>query len=422
MMKNIFMSLFILGLVGVEPVHAITDQNTTFCDRDAEKYLKALSDLDQATLHKIEEKKVKYNQNLAAITLATAKPQIMNRSEILTQFLNEYKKKVQEAFERDSKANLENITFDNVCENNTSLRLCLLLRDNRDASLRTPVDETIKNLRLAILNSEVPSKALDVIPDKIEIGKDGIVDLALTDDEISKLKPAPGKSPIEPEEQQKLLNEINALYKNPQFSTNEKLKEFIGQRYLRLCNGGKVDSENTRSCPVDPTPVIMNLKIADESFKIVGALSSQEGEASTFSKAEIASYKAICDQNKSEEKYSDDCKLVYEEYNKTKSVKESKDWAAINRDYYVNADGTLTKKAGLGELVRDGLAPVVAQAAPAFIQVYQSNVAIYAMTQQAMAIKQSQVMYDAMAQGYYNANYIPTAANPSLSNGFNFGP
>jgi hypothetical protein len=432
MLKQLFVIIYFLN--SIAPVLATNEEHYLFCNNDA---IKRIAELNKSPGHaealkNIEDKNIEYNANLATQTIATDF-KVTSKSALLSEILQEVTEEINASFAAHNN-NYENISFAAVCKNKPSMRLCLL-----PPGKQTTVETTIKNLVLAATNASKgqldPANTFQITaPDltnsdvKKQIGGGEI-----TDDELASLNnvPAPNRqnSPI----QKKLLQEISDINNNKLFKDTESLKKYIAERYLRSCSQTSKPVEVTSICGAESLPPVYNFNIANDSFRIIGALAKQQDGNSTFSKEEIKRYKEICDRNKSEpslkESSLETCRLVYQDYNEIKLIKEPKDWEAIHKKNYVISDPTnkdgyrIVPKATNTELFLGAFAPLFTSFAPFWIYNIQAGTQIEMMTQQGMMQKQAMANYNAYSSGYFNANYLPTnSTTPSLSAGFNFGP
>jgi hypothetical protein len=253
--------------------------------------------------------------------------------------------------------------------------------------------------------------------------------------DVSKLtaadfRPDPSAPHAEPENRATIIKKINDL-QDPKFNDIESLKKFIAEKYTRSCSGRSPPTEIHSNCGAGGIPSVFDVKFADYTFIIVGALASQQGDH-TFSKKEIKVYKQLCERNSADPVFADTCKVISKEYEDTKNVREPQDWAKIHEDNYVVSDPTnpegfrIVPKASNATLAIEALGPIFNNFVPFWISNIQSQAQINMMTQQAMATKQAQVNYNTYsANGYFqpSTSFLPTASSgPSLTSGFNFGP
>lgn len=393
----------------------------------SENYLKRIEDKDHKdALDKIEKLKKEYNSNLASATMDAGNKEIFNRSAMLAELITELTIEIQSAF-AEGNTDLKDVNFESICKNKVEIKICRLPTDKRKS-----VEETIFNYKRAALEiAQVDSKKITdlKLPDLTEEIKKNLTIKEITDEDIRNLTPKSQTAIADSPEQQKRLKDISALYNDEEFQEVEKLKKFIASKYLRECKskGQKIE---IGSCGADSTPPVINLEFPGQNFHILGMLSKKKSNGSTFSRDEIDDYTSVCDSNKDYERYDEICKIIYGEHKASRVVKTPQDWNELHKKYYFVAPDPAhpervekIEKQSTGSLLVEGLGPVFQSFVPAWINLIQADVSIYAMTQQAMAIKQTETNIAAMnSMSFYNANYMPTTSSPSLSAGFNFGP
>lgn len=417
MIKNIFIS--ILCLITISSAGA--DENFPFCNNEADKQIKALdnsSDHSQV-VQLIEELKTKYNASLAEETVSagvkTLNDKYLEKSDYSSALLLEM---VVAMIANPSANNFEQLCYGNE----KKIQLCSLKGDKRKT-----IGATFSNFKLACehtvcaQNKEVKNINTEELANFIKARKNNVI---VSPSIIAGLRPTASDALAESDERKQYRSQIEALQTDI-FKDTERLKNFIGEKYIRSCSTSGTPSEIASSCGASGIPKIMELKTAHETFRIIGSLSSQQGESSTFSKAEIQSYKEICDRNGKVESFKATCKLVSQEFKKTQKVKEAQDWEAIRKHSYVENDPTapegyrIIPKATNTEIFLGALAPAVANFAPFWMWNIQQQAQIDITTQQ--MIVQRQYGYTDPT-GYFQGNYMPMYTNtPSLSNiGFNF--
>ncbi len=402
-----------------------------FCGTQANNTAKELQAANQGVLDLIKTKVEEYNKTLAGQTLKQGIAEIEDRSVMLKKLLQVLTDELN-IIHKDPNKNdddLKKINFEKLCQTDASMRLCQLLNGKR-----TSIDKTIKNYIQAIISSKTPKNenftVLEITTEnEQELKKLGIT--PITDEEMARLDSAGPRSPQNTPEQFKLLKDINDLYNLANFKDVEKLKKFIAEKYVRTCPYNSTQNKISSSCSANTLPEIFEIQIADQTLHIVGKLSNQAGLSSTFSKADMESYKQLCDRHKNDDTFKATCALVAKEYKATQKVKEPADWAEIHKHNYVITDPldpekyTLVPKKDNTDIFLETIGPAFASFAPFWIQNINSQNQINMMTQQAMMTKQAQVNYNAITSGgYFQANYLPGATTgPSLSNpGYNFGP
>jgi hypothetical protein len=402
---------------------AISDYKT-FCEKQAADNLTALNTNEhQDTLKQIEKLKGDYNGVLAQETVAAGVSTLNNKfinnkdygSALLLQMIVEMVK--------DNSTN-----FSNFCLVRTTA-ICQLPSDQLAS-----VEATFLNFRQACdqlkmgceKNSEVNKIKIDDVENFIKSQQA----VGFTPEVIAGLKPLPTELPADSEARKNIREQISALQDtNTKFKDVENIKRYIGERYLRTCSATQSPTEVMSNCGAAGVPQIMDINIIDQNFKILGALSSQQGEASTFSKAEIKSYKEICDRNSSDTTFKETCNLISDDFEKTQQVKESKDWAELRKNNYIVPDHTpggegykLVPKQSNTSIFLGALAPAIANFSSFWMWDITQQAQIDMMGQQAILERQYNFGYFSTynINGYFPASYYPTSL--SMSTGFNFGP
>lgn len=400
---------------------AVADENFLFCNNEADKQIKALDNrADHSQIvQKIEELKTKYNTSLAEETVSAGVKNLNDKYLEKSDYSSALLLEMVVAMVATPSAN----NFEQLCYGNEKkIQLCSLKGDKRKT-----ISATFSNFKQACehtvcaQNREVKNINIEELANFIKARKNKVI---VTPSIIAGLRPATSDALAESDERKQYRSQID-VFQTDIFKDTERLKNFIGEKYIRSCSTSSAPSEIASSCGAAGIPKIMELKTAHETFRIIGALNDQQGESSTFSKAEIQSYKEICDRNNKVESFKTSCKLVYQEFNKTQKVKEAKDWVKIRKNNYVENDPTapegyrIIPKATNTEIILGALAPAVADFAPFWIWNLQQQAQVDIMTQQAMI--QRQYGYTD-PNGYFQGNYMPIyTTTPSLSNiGFNF--
>lgn len=250
------------------------------------------------------------------------------------------------------------------------------------------------------------------------------------------------------------LNEqlTEALNKDGSLESFEKLKKYIGDKYVRNCSNpdSKAVSSNLTCLPclakiggdtsADGSTEIIDL-LGEKLSSIIGelnsanALSNERGQRGSFSKDELKLYVNQC-ENTSITKDStirSICSDVYRESSKIAHVKEAKEWDDFNRKYWVEYNAKTEKgydvyeKKSNARIFGEGLSQSINKVFPIWMNNFQLNSQIDMMTNQ--ALYQKQIMYmnsptsPWMVAPYFQGNYFATAGSSTSvlgTQGFNF--
>ena len=400
-----------------------------FCGTQAKGHIEKL---DQQSGHaediqSIEKYKRAYDESLARDTVSTG-------VKYLNQSFTESKDTSAALMLEMIKSTIENPSakkFDDLCIPIKKIRLCEL-----SADLKDDMQETFISLTIACSKTQC---------DKINSIKE--IPKALTEF-VSKISPDIIKnfSTMQPDYGTENDSERAAIKKKiadlqtPAFQDSEKLKRFIGEKYLRTCPIEKPDQAITTTCNSNGLPQIVDLSLSDKTFKILGVLSREKGEASVFSREEIKQYKDVCDRNNENKNFENICHEIDSEYDKSMAAKTTQDWEKIHKNNYVISDPTskegyrIVPKASNTEIFLSAAAPAIANFSNFWMWNIQSQSQIDIMGQQAILQRQYaygynygygyDYGYNNYNFGYFPANYMqPYTGTASLSTsvGFNFG-
>ncbi|MGZ3809101.1 MAG: hypothetical protein ACXVCE_13520, partial [Bacteriovorax sp.] len=141
----------------------------------------------------------------------------------------------------------------------------------------------------------------------------------------------------------------NAVADNSQLEINEKLKQYVAEKYLRSCKNASLNDISS----AHSTPCADNLtanfpgdtgeidQMQSKLSSIIGKLkstftpSSKRGELGPFSKDELKGYKNYCQNTSAKDKYKDICDDIFIEARSIENEKESKEWDDFNKQYWV---------------------------------------------------------------------------------------
>lgn len=218
---------------------------------------------------------------------------------------------------------------------------------------------------------------------------------------------------------------------------NEKLKQYVAQKYLRTCsNASKSDVMSTvlsASCQpfmaleTAPTGSLLE-QLSNNVSGIIGAmkasseLSLTRGEVGPFSKDELRSYSTYCQTESATKKdspYKDICIDVQKASQAIAKVKESKEWAEFNRTHWVEQDPDsekgykIYKKRSNGSLFAEAFGKSMNNILPMWMGDMQLQAQIDMLGSQALYQKQLNYMYD------FNSPWMTSYFQADYYSGFN---
>ena len=225
----------------------------------------------------------------------------------------------------------------------------------------------------------------------------------------------------------KIVDPTGELYKL------EQLTQFVQTKYLRTCSNVTIDnneyssiitcqsklsgiSEKAEGDTDQITTLNTNLSNIVTNLQ-PGNISASQAELGAFTKAELDSFKNICGNNSlKSETIEEICLEINKESNRIANQKESAEWAAFNKKYWVKRNESNSKgydvyeKKIPGRIIGDGLVQITGQIAPMIIGNMNMNYQIDMMTNQAIYMKQMNYMNDPnsswmMNNSYFQGNY-----------------
>jgi hypothetical protein len=241
--------------------------------------------------------------------------------------------------------------------------------------------------------------------------------------------------------------ELAKIRANADFMKLEKLKKYVGDKYLRTCQqhnkevsviATKVDQIDAQGCSVSQAGfTLTSIKglSADVSDIMSATMFTEtldqryDGEFA-FSKAEVDAYKSLC-IGKLDREYPEICDSIYAEVKAQKLVKKEVDWDKIHKENWVEYDFETggyktTKKKHTGLIIAEGVLPVIPSLIPMYFANQQMKYQIDYLTDAALYQKQQLHYYD-----IYNTQWINGYGNPFstdylnngnlVTGGYNFG-
>lgn len=237
------------------------------------------------------------------------------------------------------------------------------------------------------------------------------------------------------------LKKIEQLTDNKtDFDGIQKMQQYVAEKYLRTCIDAKVSDLEPSNCSTgnDDAQDVAGSGSEIGSLNqgvtnVIGTLknkksnSTTKGELGPFSKSELRNYAKACESSSVRKAAQMVCNDINKEYGKIADLKETNEWEAFNKDYWVekatNEKGYVAhKKKSNFELMGQALAQNANKFIPMFLSNLQFKSQIDLMTNQGMYLKQVNYMNDATSPwmtNYFSGTYysIPTV----LSTGaFNF--
>jgi hypothetical protein len=245
------------------------------------------------------------------------------------------------------------------------------------------------------------------------------------------------------------------LNKNGSLETIEKLKKYVGDKYLRSCSSpdtlsvtsninclsclAKTGASDTNSSSSSGSIGLLGEKMSSivGQLKVSNTLSDKKGELGIYSKAELNSYSQLC-RNSSiagDPTAALVCADINKESSKIVKVKETKDWEDFNKKYWVEYSPTSKtgysayEKKTNARIFGEAFSQSISRIYPAWISNYMLTNQINYMGNQAIYMKQINYMnsFDSpwmnlpYFQGnYFNASTYSAAGTVNATNSFNF--
>jgi hypothetical protein len=241
--------------------------------------------------------------------------------------------------------------------------------------------------------------------------------------------------------------ELAKIRANADFMKLEKLKKYVGDKYLRTCQqhnkevsvvSTKVDQIDAQGCNVSQggfTLTSIKGLSADVSDVMSATMFTETLDGRydgkfAFSKAEVDAYKSLC-IGKLDREYPEICDSIHYDSRAQLKVKKEMDWDKLHKENWVEYDFDTggyktTKKKHTGLIIAEGVLPVIPSLIPMYFANEQMKYQIDYLTDAALYQKQQMHYYD-----IYNTQWINGYGNPFstdylnngnlVTGGYNFG-